>query len=222
VPFLVLEIELVLHLNLVFLFIEMHELAEADDHLGEADAIFTGLRKRGQTRYGDHYIAMRAILMFALGRFADSSHELDKARNQEYSACLRIRARHHLLRLKFAEAEQLLRKYFELERKKGSLHRPELRDHTLDLAESLFGQGRHDEAFTTLHEATAIAADFSLPPDQTWRAAMETWLQRAKDLNRTEAVASLTAELQRMPLTHEQSITISDRLRVRPRVPRVS
>jgi Tetratricopeptide repeat len=221
-PHMVLQIELVLHLNLVFLFIEMKALGEAQDHMDEADAICVGMNKHSSKLWRDHYIAMRALLMFALGRFADSSSELDKAGNREYGACLRIRARHHLLRREFAQAEPVLRKYLALERKKGSLHRPELRDHSLDLAECLFGQGRHDEAFTALLEATAIAADFSLPPENCWRQSMETWLHRAKTMDRIDVAASLAAELQKMPATPQQGIMISEKLRVRPAVRRGS
>jgi tetratricopeptide (TPR) repeat protein len=208
-------IELILHLNLVFLFVEMRELTEATLHMEAADAIFHGLSRRRRARFGDQHQAMRALLLYALGRFADASGELDNATSPDHPACLRVRARLHLVRTEFAQAEQLLRRYFDLERKKGSLHRPEMRDHTLDLAESLFGQGKHDEAFRALQEARAIVADFALPPEIAWRGALAGWLQRAKELGRTEEAASLQAELRRLMAVPAEGITISSRLRIR-------
>src|SRR5882724_9105441 len=135
------EIQLVLHLNLVFLFLEMRALADARSHILEADEIFAGLIKGRQARYAGHYRALRALLMFALGQFANAAREVDKAANRDYSACLRARAKLHLIRMELSQAETLLRKFSDLERRKGTLHRPELRSNTLDLAESLFGQG---------------------------------------------------------------------------------
>jgi tetratricopeptide (TPR) repeat protein len=211
------EIQLVLHLNLVFLFLEMHAVADARSHILEADEIFAGLIKGRQPRYADHYRALRALLMFALGQFANAASEVGKARNRDYSACLRVRAKLHLIRLEFSQAEKLLRRYTDLQRKKGSLHRPELRNNTLDLAESLFGQGKHEDAFAALQEARAIVKDFELPPEPVWRKALEAWRQRAQEVGRTDAVASLEAELQKMPATLDTAITISDRLRIRPR-----
>jgi tetratricopeptide (TPR) repeat protein len=211
------EIQLVLHLNLVFLFLEMHALADARSHILEADEVFAGLIKGRQARYADHYRALRALLMFALGQFANAASEVGKAANRDYSACLRVRAKLHLVRLEYSQAEELLRKFSDLERKKGPLHRPELRNHTLDLAESLFGLGKHHDAFAALEEARAIVADFELPPEPIWRKALESWRQRAQALGRTDAVASLDAELQKMPATLEHGITVSDRLRIRPR-----
>ena len=59
--------------------------------------------------------------------------------------------------------------------------------------------------------------NFELPPEPDWRKALEGWRQRAQELGRTDVVASLDADLQKMPATLETAITISDRLRIRPR-----
>jgi tetratricopeptide (TPR) repeat protein len=208
-------VELILHLNLVFLFIEMRALAEAADHLDEADDIFPGLSWRSRRRFGDHYRAVGALLMYAQGRFAEAAEELARAKNPDYPSCLRVRARLALVRQDYSEVEQLLRRSFDEQRKKGSLHLPEGRDSYLDFAESLFGQGKHDAAFAALQEARTIVADYGLPPDPRWRGALEGWLQRAKELERIETASSLDAELQRLTATPEHGITISAKLRVR-------
>jgi tetratricopeptide (TPR) repeat protein len=207
-------IELVLHLNLIFLFIEMGELGEARSHREEVDDIFDAMTRRQQARYEDHYRAVRALLLYAQGAFANAEAELDRAPNPEYPACLRVRTKLRLVRQDFAQAENLLRKFLDQERKKGSLHRPELRDHTLELAESLFGQGRMDEAFQALDEARAIVADFALPPSASWGHALHAWRHRARDLGRTETATALDAELMSLQATPEHGITVSDKLRV--------
>jgi tetratricopeptide (TPR) repeat protein len=212
-------LELVLHLNLVFLFIEMHELAEAEDQMEEAEVIFDRPGKARRMRFGDHYRAIRALLRFAQGRFADAADELDQARNPNYPACLRARAKLDLVRQAFAEAEQGLRKYLDVERKKGPLRRPELRDCWLDLAESLFGQGKHDEAVTAFQEARSIVAQFALPAGLEWRRALERWLSRGRERGRAELVVGLEAELQALRAVPQQGIAVSDRLRVRPPAP---
>jgi tetratricopeptide (TPR) repeat protein len=207
-------LELVLHLNLVVLFIQMQELTEATEHMEEADALFPGLGKHQQARLGDHYRGTRARWLHACGQFADAAGELDKVRDTSYPVCLHMRAKLALVRLEFAQAERLLRQCFDLELKKGALHRPDLRDETLDLAESLFGQGKHDEAFAALEKARAIHAGFAMPSANDWRKALASWLQRARDLHRPDVVALLEEDLQKA-VAVEQGIMISPRLRIR-------
>jgi tetratricopeptide (TPR) repeat protein len=211
------EIEFVLHMNLVFLFIEMRELAEANFHMEEAAAIFAAMKKRSRARLYDHYIAFRSLLMHASGRLREAGSEIEKAKNPEYAACLRVRAKLHLVRQEFSEAEQLVRKYLDQERKKGSLHRPELLDHTLELAESLFGQGDHEAAFASVREACSIVGEFALPLDAAWRKTLETWLRRARELGKAEVSASLEAEIQKIPATSNQAVTILEKFRIHPR-----
>jgi tetratricopeptide (TPR) repeat protein len=212
----VLGIELILNLNLVFLFVEMHELAEAKDRLEEADAVFLDASRKQQAAYGNHYHAIRALVFYSLGQFANAGSELDRAPTVNYPACLRVRAMLCLVRRDFAEAEALGRRYLDLERKKGTLHRPELRNHLLDLAESLYGQGKLDDAFHTVEEARSITADYALPANRAWRRVLETWRQRAHELKRPDAVASFDAELHALAVKPEQGIMVSDRLRVHP------
>ena len=116
-------------------------------------------------------------------------------------------------------AEQSLRKYRKLTSALGTLHRPGLVDSTLDFAESLFGQAKHDDAFASLHEARSIVADFALPSDAAWRKTLETWLQRARELGKADLVASLEADLQAMPAAAEQRITILKKFRIHPQAP---
>jgi tetratricopeptide (TPR) repeat protein len=207
-----------LHLNLVFLFMQMGELAEAQYWLAEADAVYRDVPSRNRTVYHDHYRAIRAYLLFMLGQFADATIEVDVAKNPEYAPCLRVRSKLLLVRREFAQAEETLRRYIDLEAKQGAMHRPELRDYYLDLAESRFGQAKHDEAFAALAEARTLVADFALPADPAWRRAMQTWLGRARALGRTDAAAALEAEVQQLALLPEQGITVSPRLRVRPAI----
>ncbi len=79
---------------------------------------------------------------------------------------------------------------------------------------ALFGQAKHDEAFVAFQEARSIVADFALPPDDAWRNALTTWLQRAKDLGRTELVAPLESELAQASGAPNQAITILEKLRI--------
>ncbi len=86
----------------------------------------------------------------------------------------------------------------------------------LELAECLFGQGKHEEAFTAVHEARLIVAEFALPADAVWRRAMHAWLGRAQELGRPDAATWLAAEVQRLADVPDQRITASERLRIRP------
>jgi tetratricopeptide (TPR) repeat protein len=208
-------IESCLHLNLVFLFLQMDELSEAADHLAEVEALLPKLGKRQRATLKDYYHAIGGRLLYAQGQFGDAAQELRKAKNQDYPSCLHLRAKLHLAAREFTEAEHVLRKVLDLEGKTGSVVRPGLQDLTLDLAESLFGQGKYDEAFAALQEARAIVADFALPVGKKWRKALIRWSEHAKELSRTDALGSLAAELQQLSTTSEQGITISTRLRVR-------
>ena len=203
------------HLNLVFLFVRMDAPAEARDHLEEADAIVPKLTRQQEATLGDYHRAVAALLLYAEGRFADAAGQLRDVKNQDHLLGLHVRAKLHLVAREFSQAEQVLHKLFDLERDKGSAHRPGLQDHTMDLAESLFGQGKVDDAFAALQKARAIVADFALPTTTAWRQALIRWLQRAQELGRTDAVASLETELQQAPAASDHGITISTRLRVR-------
>ena len=88
----------------------------------------------------------------------------------------------------------------------------------MDLAESLFGQSKYDEAFETLEEAQAITHDFVLPATSSWRKVLADWLHRAHQLGRTADIALLEADLQRVSAIPEEAITISTKLRIRPPV----
>ncbi|HZZ80437.1 MAG TPA: tetratricopeptide repeat protein [Gemmataceae bacterium] len=207
-------LQFVLHLNLGFLFLEMRELGEADAQLREADALAPLLSKRNQQTWQDHYIALCAIWELESGNVKAAGLELDDATNPDYPACLRTRARVALACKKYADANELLEKFLQDERKKGSLHRPELYKTMLDRAECLFGLGKHEEAFAALAEARSIVADFQLPMDSFWRGVLQTWLQRVDAFSQTNLAASIRAELERMP-TVDTAIVVMDRLRSR-------
>src|SRR5262249_46668615 len=121
------------HLSLVFLFVRMDALAEARDHLEEADAIVPKLTRRQELTLGDYHRAVAALLLYAEGRFADAAGRLRDVKNQDHLLGLHVRAKLHLVAREFSQAEQVLHKLFDLERKKGSVHCPGLRDHVMDL-----------------------------------------------------------------------------------------
>ncbi len=207
-------IECLLHVNLGALFVHVEELALAADHLEEADALFGKLRKP-HSQLGDHYCVVRAHLLHAQGQLTLASNELDKIKDPDNPFSLPVRAKLNLVRGEFSQAEQLLRKHLDLVGKHGSLHRPDLRDPVMDLAESLFGQSKHDEALRALEEAAALTRDFALPATASWRKALANWLQRAHQLGRAADVAWLEADLHKMSAEHVQAITISPRFRIR-------
>jgi tetratricopeptide (TPR) repeat protein len=211
--------ECILRMNLVFLLMEMHELAEAELQLRQADAILPLLSKRTQAAYFDHYVGICALWEFKSGKLAEAASEIAEARNPDYSVCLSVRAKLHIVGQEFALAEQLLRKYQNEVLKKGILRRPDLLDHTLDLAEALFGQRKHDDAFASLQEARSIVADFAMPADDAWRKALATWHQRATELGRTKLAASLDMELAQAMATPNPAITILDKFRVPSQAP---
>ena len=210
------SIELILHLNLVVLCMRVEELAPAADHLEEADALFGKFTNAQQRQWSDYYRGVRALLLHAQGRFTMAANELDTAKNPENLICMSVRAKLNMERRDFSQAEQLLRKCLEMEGKQGSVHRPELRDYVMDLAESLFGQSKYDEAFEALEEAQAITHDFLLPATSSWRKTLADWLHRAQHLGRTADIALLEADLQKMSAIPEQAITISPKLRITP------
>lgn len=208
-------IQLIMHLNLAFLLMEMRELPEAEAHLREADALAPLLSKRAMACWHDHYLVLCAMWELESGNLTLAEQELAETRNSEYPPVLRMRSRLHQARHEYAQAEQLLRKYQQAERKKGPLHRPEMLRASLDFAECLFGQGKHDEAFASLQEARAIAADFKLPPDDFWRSTLTTWRERARATNRPEIAAAIESEMARVPPPATTTgVTILDKIRV--------
>jgi tetratricopeptide (TPR) repeat protein len=208
--------QFVLHVNLVVLFVAVHELDEAAHHQEEAAASFAKLTKGQQASVGDFYHATCARLLHAQGQFQRAATVLEQVANPQSPACLPMRAKLCLVRLEFAEAELLLRQYFDILETSGTRHIPGSRQPTLDLAESLFGEGKHEEAFTALYEARALVVDFALPQGTSWRKLLTKWLDRAKELGRTDMVTLLDADLQKRMVEPEHGITISARLRAGP------
>ena len=130
---------------------------------------------------------------------------------------LRARAMISLSRAESDHAERLLRRSLDSKNAVGTLRRPEFFGETLLLAEALFGQGKHGDAFASFEEARSIVADFALPADYAWRKALEIWLKRAKDLGRTELAASLESEIAQASATPVQAITILEKFRIHPK-----
>ncbi len=112
-------VEYLLQLNLAFLFLEMNELALAESHLEIANEMAPDVPKRIHATFGDHHVAIAAMLWHAQGRFKDATAELAKAKNPDVTSCLRVRARLHLVRQEFAEAAKCLHKYAESRTEEG-------------------------------------------------------------------------------------------------------
>ena len=209
-------LQFVMHMNLAFLLMEMQDLAQAKRQLDDADTLLPFLSKGTRATWGDYYLGICALWEFHSGRFAEAAKEIARAVNPDEPVCLRVRAKLHLVRQEFVEAGLILRASQAAERRLGTLHRPGLLELTLDLAESLFGQGKHDEAFTALQEARAIAKDFDLPADDSWRKSLAGWLSRARRLGKVDVSASLEDELRKMPPSTSHAVTILEKLRGLP------
>lgn len=125
-----------------------------------------------------------------------------------------------MARREFVEAERILCNTIGQWANLGTSHRPENIDNCLDLAEALFGQLKHDAAFASLQEARSIVADFAMPADAAWCKTLETWLQRAREPGKADEVASLEAELQKIPVTANHVITILEKFRIHPQAAR--
>jgi tetratricopeptide (TPR) repeat protein len=209
-----LEMELFLRLNLVFLFTRMNYLDEAKLHLAEAQQLLDTLGRRSRNGFQGLFLAARSLLNCAAGQY--EAAENDIALGPNAGDLLWAKAKVHLARREYFQAEQILRKTIGEWEKLGTSHRPENLDLTLDLAEALFGQANHDIAFASLQEARSIVADFALPPDAAWRKTLEAWLQRARELGKADVAASLETELTKIPVTANQAVTILEKFRIHP------
>jgi tetratricopeptide (TPR) repeat protein len=206
--------DFVLHVNLAVLFLELQEFAEAADHLHEAQRLFPDLLKAHQAMVVDWYYSIRANHMSAMGQFENASAEIARVKNQDSLICVGARAKLHLGKQEYSQAEQLLRRLLDQQCKIGSVHRPDLLLCKLEFAKSLFGQGKHDEAFLVVGEARRIVVDFAMPANKIWRNTLLAWLHHAKELGRIDDMATLEADLQSMAPVSDHAITISAKLRV--------
>lgn len=209
--------EAILRWSIAYLLMETGELASASRHLDEAAAVMESLPRRYQQHYCDSHRRAVAYLEILSGNFLAAEEQLVNVHDSTNPSTQAVRAKLHLKRLEYAEAEKSLRLFQKNQTMLGNLHRPGLLETTLDLADALFHQSKNDDAFASFEEARAIVADFALPADGAWRKALATWLQRAKDLGRTELAASLEQELAKASATPVQAITILDKFRIRPR-----
>jgi tetratricopeptide (TPR) repeat protein len=210
------DLDLLLRLNLAFLLIKLKLLDDAAARLDEAEKLIGTESRRSRKAIQVHYLSQRCQLNLALGRPDDIEKDLAHTPDLQSAGLLWAKANVHLFRGEFAQAEGVLRTEMESWKKSGTPHRPDALQTSLDLAEALFGQPKHDEAFATLHEARSIVADFALLPDAAWKKSLETWLQRARELGKADIAASLEAELQKMPATVNHGITILEKFRIHP------
>jgi tetratricopeptide (TPR) repeat protein len=212
------EWDFVLHWTLVYLLVEAGELDEAKLQMDEVDLVLKRLHPRWQASYRDTLLILQSLWYCAAERFAEASSLCQQiVTNLEDPVRVRVQTQVDLARQEYGQAEQRLRQFFDVQRKNGTLHRPDLLPQTLGLAESLFGQGKHDEAFTSFQEARSIVADFAMPADRAWRKTLATWLPRAKDSGRAELASSLEKEL--ASPTPNQAITVLERFRLRRQAP---
>jgi tetratricopeptide (TPR) repeat protein len=209
------EWDFYLHWVVTYLLIEANRLPESQQAFQYASELHERLDGKKRAALNDHHFLLRAHWLCAIGDFEQAGQMIAKARpGPEDPLFVRVQARIEIARGNHAAAEQVLHPFLELQRSMGTTHRPDLLPHALALAESLFGQGKHDEAFAAFQDARGIVADFALPADAAWQKTLQTWLQRAKDLGRTDLAASLEAELQKIPANVNQAITILEKLRI--------
>jgi hypothetical protein len=195
---------------------EMREMHEAELQLRDADTLAPLLSKKFMGQFHDHYVAMCATWELQNGNLVQAEKELKQATNPEFPSCLRVNARLHLARQEFVQAEELLRKYQAAEKKKGTLHRPDLLKSALDFAESLYGQAKHEKALAAFQEARSTAADFAVPADAEWGATLEIWRKRAEGLSRVELAKALEKEIAQIAAMPSKAITILQKFQVHP------
>jgi tetratricopeptide (TPR) repeat protein len=205
------DMEFVLHLNLATLFVAIEALPEARHHLHEAQALLETLSRRQRGDGESRLLQVRAQERMKSGD-VDAAEKLCPM--IELNARLPIELKVLLHRKQFHDAEKLLNPVMD-RWMRSSRPPPVFLDFLLDYAESLFGQDLHENAFTAFQLARRIASSYRMAQDLAWRKTLETWLKRARDLEKHELAASLEAELQRMPAAN-QAITILDKLRIRP------
>ncbi len=165
---------------------------------------------------GDLITGYKALAMCGAANYEEAVSELNHVTDLERTELLRARAAISLARGDFQHAEQMARRFLGAADLAGARRRPLFFWAHLSLADSLFGQAKHDDAFASFEEARAIVADFALPADDAWRKALATWLQRAKELGRSELAASIEKELAQVSATPMQAITILEKFRIQP------
>jgi tetratricopeptide (TPR) repeat protein len=211
--------EMVFRTNMAALLMELGEMKEARLQLEAADELLPNVGKRDVAFVSEVALMYWCLWKCAAGLHAEAENDLQRAHDPELRSFLRARASICMARGEYEKAERLARKALAGPDVIGPLHRPESVPYYLDVAESIHGQGRADEAFLTFQKARSIFADFALPPDAAWRKSLETWLQRARQLGKADVAASLEAELQAIPATANQAITILEKFRVRRTTP---
>lgn len=212
----VLVLDFLFHLNLAQLLIGISEFKEAGLHIQETEAIFSQIQKEKQAELSTVMLCLRPAWHSAMGEFEKAWHDCEGAADPKSPVLWLVRAKVALSHGQHAEAERFLRDSLKMAQKMGTMHRPELLEININLSEALFGQAKHDDAFASLQEARSIVTDFALPPDAAWKKTLETWLERARELGKAGLAASLDAELQHIPATANQAITILEKFRIHP------
>ena len=213
------DLELLLRLNLMYLFLKVNDLEEAKLQREEARPLLKKLARRNRRVLSDTFLGHECLWNCAAGQYDVAWRGLVKAYDPNQGNLLWARGKIHLARREYARAEEPLRKTRDAEQILGVPPLPESLEPRLDLAESLFGQAKHDEAFAVVQEARAIVADFAIPRDPDWRRTLATWLQRAKDLDKAELAASLQMELDNAAVAPVQAITILEKFRLHRQAP---
>jgi tetratricopeptide (TPR) repeat protein len=209
-------LDIALRVNIAHLLTELGQFQEVDAQLRAAEEAVPMAPDAQQPLLRDMILAKRCLAKCAAGEFAEAVIDLNLANDPDQTGFLRARAAISQSRGDFEHAERFLRRELECKDVVGTRHRPEFFWSHVLIADAIFGQSKHDEAFASLQEARSIVADFTLPPDAAWRKSLEAWLQRARELGKADEVASLEAELLKMPATANQAITILEKFRIHP------
>jgi tetratricopeptide (TPR) repeat protein len=207
------DMETILFLNLIALFLQMNCLPEAENLLDDVDPLIAKASRANRKTFADMALARRCLLHFARGDYDSVERDADRAYNPKMVAQARYKVL--LARGKFTEAEAMIRETMQAANTPPDVRYPWNLEPLLDLAEAQYGQGKHDGAFGSFEEARNMVAEFALPPDTLWRTALATWAARARTLGRSDLAAVLGAELTTATAIPDQAITILDRFRVR-------
>ena len=205
------DMEAMLLLNLIALFLDVNCLPEAGNLLDEVDPLIAKASRANRKTFADMALARRCLLHCARGEY----DAVERAAVRAYDPKMVVQSQYKVLlaRGKFGEAEAMIREAIQ-PANALAVRYPWNLEPLLDLAEAQFGQSKHDGAFGSFEEARSMVAEFAMPPDALWRKALATWAERARAVGRSDLAAVFAAELATATAIPDQAITILGKFRV--------
>lgn len=205
--------------NIVSLLVEMSLPENAREHLPELESQLARLDQIGPSVVRDGTAALLAYWHLKMKDLAKAEALCEQIRASDSFLFVRVRVKIHLERGEYAQAELLLKDMLTRELLVGAVSRLKLFDPMLDFAELRFQQGQLVDAWLNFDMAHQMLKAHGLFRDSNWLEVVRKWLQRARDLGKTDLAASLEAELQQIPATANQAITILEKFRIHPQAP---